>query len=80
MNYWCYTIQKNQFLKEQILLFSLQEILLTPIERIEEYVYLLTALLTHTAMDHSDRPDLLQAINSFKEVNSLIQKVRRIYI
>ncbi|CAI9734018.1 epithelial cell-transforming sequence 2 oncogene-like isoform X2 [Octopus vulgaris] len=61
--------------KPEAKMLTIQEILLTPMERIEEYVYLLTALLTHTAMDHSDRPDLFKAIGSFKEVNSFIQQI-----
>lgn len=55
-------------------LMSLQNILLTPGKRIEEYVCLLEALLHHTPVEHQDHKNLKKAIEQIKQVKLLFNE------
>ncbi|XP_043920645.1 epithelial cell-transforming sequence 2 oncogene-like isoform X2 [Protopterus annectens] len=57
-------------------MMSLQEILLCPSKRFEEYVTLLYALRLHTPPDHSDRPDLSAAIEQLKQYRDYIRQLK----
>nr|XP_033792620.1 epithelial cell-transforming sequence 2 oncogene-like isoform X2 [Geotrypetes seraphini] len=60
-------------------MMTLQELLLFPSTRFEEYVYLLYALRLHTPPEHADREDLTAAVKQMKQyrdyTNQLKQKV-----
>ncbi|ESO84166.1 hypothetical protein LOTGIDRAFT_155489, partial [Lottia gigantea] len=59
-------------------MMSLQELLLLPGRRIEEYVKLLSWFQVHTPLDHADREDIDNILSTFKHLNEdIIQcKVR----
>lgn len=59
-----------------VLLRSLQELLLCPSWRVQEYVTLLQALSVHTNPDHPDRPHLTSALTTLMTYRDFIQKVR----
>lgn len=54
---------------------SLQELLLYPPRRLEEYTNLLYALRLHTPADHVDRGDLTTAIDQIKKYKDYIDQV-----
>ncbi|KAM4711175.1 epithelial cell-transforming sequence 2 oncogene-like [Anableps anableps] len=58
-------------------MLSLQELLLCPVWRIQEYVTLLQALTRHTRPGHPDHPDLCSALNTMLQFRELIQKLKR---
>ncbi|XP_008429040.1 epithelial cell-transforming sequence 2 oncogene-like isoform X4 [Poecilia reticulata] len=58
-------------------MLSLQELLLCPVWRIQEYVTLLQALTSHTRPDHPDHPDLRSALNTMLQFRDFIQELER---
>ncbi|XP_043860733.1 epithelial cell-transforming sequence 2 oncogene-like [Dromiciops gliroides] len=62
-------------------MMSLQELLLYPARRFEEYINLLYGLRLHTPSEHVDRGDLTAAINQMKRyigyINQLKQNINR---
>uniref|UniRef100_A0A3P8T6Z8 Coiled-coil domain containing 28A n=1 Tax=Amphiprion percula TaxID=161767 RepID=A0A3P8T6Z8_AMPPE len=56
-------------------MFSLQELLLCPVWRIQEYATLLQALSVHTNPDHPDQPRLCSALSTLLRFKEFIQKV-----
>uniref|UniRef100_A0A8C8REB5 Epithelial cell transforming 2 like n=1 Tax=Pelusios castaneus TaxID=367368 RepID=A0A8C8REB5_9SAUR len=56
-------------------MMSLQELLLGPSKRFEEYVNLLYALRLHTPPEHADREDLTTAIKVMKQYKEYIDQV-----
>ncbi|XP_018422832.1 PREDICTED: epithelial cell-transforming sequence 2 oncogene-like [Nanorana parkeri] len=57
-------------------MMSLQELLLFPAARFEEYVNLLYALRLHTPPEHPDRNDLSTAITEMKQYKDFILRVK----
>lgn len=62
-----------------VCLWSLQELLLCPLWRIEEYVTLLQALSINTHPDHPDHTHLSTALSTLLQFKQFIKKVK-IYI
>lgn len=60
-------------------LCSLQELLLSPSARIEEYVRLLQALSLHTPPEHKDHGHLKSALNTLFSYRSFLQKVHPLH-
>ncbi|XP_043965999.1 epithelial cell-transforming sequence 2 oncogene-like isoform X1 [Gambusia affinis] len=58
-------------------MLSLQELLLCPVWRIQEYVTLLQALTSHTRPGHPDHPDLRSALNAMLQFRDFIQELER---
>ncbi|XP_032412342.1 epithelial cell-transforming sequence 2 oncogene-like isoform X2 [Xiphophorus hellerii] len=58
-------------------MLSLQELLLCPVWRIQEYVTLLQALTSHTRPGHPDHPDLRSALNAVLQFRNFIQELER---
>ncbi|XP_051775240.1 epithelial cell-transforming sequence 2 oncogene-like [Erpetoichthys calabaricus] len=58
-------------------MMRLQELLLYPSRRFEEYVSLLNALRLHTTADHPDRADLSAAIQKMKQYRDFVQQLRQ---
>ncbi|KAM9334147.1 epithelial cell-transforming sequence 2 oncogene-like [Symphorus nematophorus] len=58
-------------------MLSLQELLLCPVWRIQEYVTLLQALCLHTHPGHPDHTHLSSALNTLLRFRELIQKLKR---
>ncbi|KAM6957974.1 epithelial cell-transforming sequence 2 oncogene-like [Tautogolabrus adspersus] len=58
-------------------MLSLQELLLCPVWRIQEYVTLLQALSVHTPPGHPDHTHLSSALNSMLRFREFIQKLKR---
>ncbi|XP_026157947.1 epithelial cell-transforming sequence 2 oncogene-like [Mastacembelus armatus] len=58
-------------------MLSLQELLLCPVWRIQEYVILLQALSSHTHPGHPDHTHLSSAINTLLQFREFIQKLKR---
>uniref|UniRef100_A0A8C3S8N2 Epithelial cell transforming 2 like n=1 Tax=Chelydra serpentina TaxID=8475 RepID=A0A8C3S8N2_CHESE len=56
-------------------MMSLQELLLCPSKRFEEYLSLLYALRLHTPSEHADREDLTAAIKMIKQYKEYIDQV-----
>uniref|UniRef100_A0A452ISG5 Uncharacterized protein n=1 Tax=Gopherus agassizii TaxID=38772 RepID=A0A452ISG5_9SAUR len=56
-------------------MMSLQELLLCPSKRFEEYLNLLYALRLHTPSEHTDREDLTAAIKMMKQYKEYIDQV-----
>lgn len=59
-----------------VCLWSLQELLLCPVWRIQEYVTLLQALSVHTHPGHPDHTHLSSALNILLRFREFIQKVQ----
>lgn len=59
-----------------VCLWSLQELLLCPVWRIQEYVTLLQALSLHTQPGHPDHTHLSSALNTLLQFREFIQKVQ----
>ncbi|XP_060609445.2 epithelial cell-transforming sequence 2 oncogene-like [Anolis sagrei] len=55
---------------------SLQELLLCPSKRIEEYITLLHALRVHTPAGHTDREDLTAAISQMKRYKDYVDQLK----
>ncbi|XP_061479968.1 epithelial cell-transforming sequence 2 oncogene-like isoform X2 [Rhineura floridana] len=55
---------------------SLQELLLCPSKRIEEYIMLLYALKLHTAPEHTDREELTTAIKQMKQYKDYLDQLK----
>ncbi|XP_059183914.1 LOW QUALITY PROTEIN: epithelial cell-transforming sequence 2 oncogene-like [Centropristis striata] len=58
-------------------MLSLQELLLSPVWRIQEYVTLLQALSLHTHPGHRDNQHLSAALNTLLTLRGFIQKLKR---
>lgn len=58
-----------------VCLWSLQELLLCPVWRIQEYVTLLQALTLHTPPAHPDHTHLSSALNTLQRYSGFIHKV-----
>ncbi|XP_029301174.1 epithelial cell-transforming sequence 2 oncogene-like [Cottoperca gobio] len=58
-------------------MLSLQELLLCPVWRIQEYVTLLQALSLHTHTSHPDHTHLSSALNTLLAFRDFIQKLKR---
>ncbi|XP_033107006.1 epithelial cell-transforming sequence 2 oncogene-like [Anneissia japonica] len=58
-------------------MLSLQDLLLVPTRRIQEYVRLLSALELHTSPDHADRSDIAQAIETFQKLQKFVDECKR---
>uniref|UniRef100_A0A8C4EL76 DH domain-containing protein n=1 Tax=Dicentrarchus labrax TaxID=13489 RepID=A0A8C4EL76_DICLA len=58
-------------------MLSLQELLLCPVWRIQEYVTLLQALSLHTHPGHPDHTHLSSALNTLLRFREFIQKLKR---
>nr|XP_015802154.2 epithelial cell-transforming sequence 2 oncogene-like [Nothobranchius furzeri] len=58
-------------------MLSLQELLLCPAWRIQEYVTLLQALCVNTQPHHPDHAHLSSALNTMQELRLFIQKLKR---
>nr|XP_029134788.1 epithelial cell-transforming sequence 2 oncogene-like [Labrus bergylta] len=58
-------------------MLSLQELLMCPVWRIQEYVTLLQALSVHTPPGHPDHKHLSSALNSMLRFREFIQKLKR---
>ncbi|XP_028427223.1 epithelial cell-transforming sequence 2 oncogene-like [Perca flavescens] len=58
-------------------MLSLQELLLCPVWRIQEYVTLLQALSFHTHTGHPDHTHLSSALNTLLRFREFIQKLKR---
>ncbi|XP_035533563.1 epithelial cell-transforming sequence 2 oncogene-like [Morone saxatilis] len=58
-------------------MLSLQELLLCPVWRIQEYVTLLQALSLHTHPGHPDHTHLSSALNTLLQFREFIQKLKR---
>ncbi|XP_042368845.1 epithelial cell-transforming sequence 2 oncogene-like [Plectropomus leopardus] len=58
-------------------MLSLQELLLCPVWRIQEYVTLLQALCLHTHATHPDHTHLSSALNTMLTFREFIQKLKR---
>ncbi|XP_070711954.1 epithelial cell-transforming sequence 2 oncogene-like [Pempheris klunzingeri] len=58
-------------------MLSLQELLLCPLWRIQEYVTLLQALSFHTRPDHPDHTHLCSALNTLLQFREFMQKLKR---
>ncbi|KAG8444414.1 hypothetical protein GDO86_009556 [Hymenochirus boettgeri] len=57
-------------------MMSIQEMMLLPSSRFEEYVNLLYAIRLHTSPDHSDRKDLSTAIGQMKHYKDYISQLK----
>lgn len=55
--------------------YSLQELLLWPSKRFEEYVDLLYALRLHTPPEHADHEELTAAVKMMKQYKEYIDQV-----
>lgn len=55
-------------------MLSLQELLLAPLWRVEEYVPLLQALSLHTGADHPDRTHLAAALLTLTQHREFIHE------
>ncbi|XP_037552261.1 epithelial cell-transforming sequence 2 oncogene-like [Nematolebias whitei] len=58
-------------------MLSLQELLLCPVWRIQEYVTLLQALSSNTQLDHPDHTHLCTALSTMLRLRHFIQTIRR---
>lgn len=58
-------------------MLSLQELLLCPLWRIQEYFTLLQALSLHTPPGHADHSDLLSALSTLQEYIHFLQKLKQ---
>ncbi|KAK5847915.1 hypothetical protein PBY51_017006 [Eleginops maclovinus] len=58
-------------------MLSLQELLLCPLWRIQEYVTLLQALCLHTHTAHPDHTHLSSALNTLVTLRGFVQKLKR---
>ncbi|XP_074482733.1 epithelial cell-transforming sequence 2 oncogene-like isoform X1 [Sebastes fasciatus] len=58
-------------------MLSLQELLLCPVWRIQEYVTLLQAMCSHTHSSHPDHTHLSSALNTLLGFREFIQKLKR---
>ncbi|XP_052009835.1 epithelial cell-transforming sequence 2 oncogene-like [Xyrauchen texanus] len=58
-------------------MLSLQELLLAPSARVEEYVTLLQAIMLHTPPEHPDYTQLSSALNTLMTYRSFIHKLKR---
>ncbi|XP_031436078.1 epithelial cell-transforming sequence 2 oncogene-like [Clupea harengus] len=58
-------------------MLSLQELLLGPSARVEEYVTLLQALSVHTPPEHQDHGHLTSALNTVISYRSFLRKLKR---
>ncbi|XP_038623828.1 epithelial cell-transforming sequence 2 oncogene-like isoform X1 [Tachyglossus aculeatus] len=58
-------------------MMSLQELLLYPPKRFEEYINLLYALRLHTPSDHADREDLTTAIEQIRKYRGFIDQLKQ---
>ncbi|XP_077579152.1 epithelial cell-transforming sequence 2 oncogene-like [Stigmatopora nigra] len=58
-------------------MLSLQELLLCPVWRIQEYTTLLQALTLHTHASHPDYTHLSSALNTLQQYTQFIQKLKR---
>ncbi|CAJ1087532.1 epithelial cell-transforming sequence 2 oncogene-like [Xyrichtys novacula] len=58
-------------------MLSLQELLLCPVWRLQEYITLLQALTVHTPPGHPDHAHLPKALNSMLTFREFIQKLKR---
>ncbi|XP_029452324.1 epithelial cell-transforming sequence 2 oncogene-like [Rhinatrema bivittatum] len=58
-------------------MMTLQELLLCPSARFEEYVYLLYALRLHTPSEHADREDLSAAVKQMKQYRDYIKQLKQ---
>ncbi|KAM7365669.1 hypothetical protein PAMP_016584 [Pampus punctatissimus] len=58
-------------------MLSLQELLLCPVWRIQEYVTLLQALTLHTHPAHPDHTHLSSALNTLQQYRGFINKLKR---
>ncbi|XP_029927776.1 epithelial cell-transforming sequence 2 oncogene-like isoform X2 [Myripristis murdjan] len=58
-------------------MLSLQELLLCPVWRIQEYVTLLQALALHTHPGHPDHTHLSSALNTLRQYREFIQKLKK---
>ncbi|XP_075999868.1 epithelial cell-transforming sequence 2 oncogene-like isoform X2 [Genypterus blacodes] len=58
-------------------MLSLQELLLCPVWRIEEYATLLRALSMHTHSGHPDRTHLSSALNKMLQYREFVEKLKR---
>ncbi|KAJ7341984.1 hypothetical protein JRQ81_008184 [Phrynocephalus forsythii] len=56
---------------------SLQELLLCPSKRIEEYINLLYALKLHTPAEHTDREDVTAAIKQMRQYRDYINQLKQ---
>lgn len=67
---------KPQCFKVRLCLWSLQELLLCPVWRMQEYVTLLQALSLHTHPGHPDHAHLRSALNTLLQFREFIHKVK----
>ncbi|KAL4623913.1 epithelial cell-transforming sequence 2 oncogene-like [Arapaima gigas] len=58
-------------------MLSLQELLLLPSCRVEEYVTLLQAIVLHTASEHPDHLQLMSALEAFRRYKSFLHKLKQ---
>ncbi|KAG7465629.1 hypothetical protein MATL_G00155550 [Megalops atlanticus] len=58
-------------------MLSLQELLLLPASRVEQYATLLEALLLHTPPQHPDHSQLRSALHSLQRYNSFLRKLKQ---
>ncbi|KAM9829020.1 epithelial cell-transforming sequence 2 oncogene-like [Syngnathus typhle] len=58
-------------------MLSLQELLLCPVWRIQEYTTLLQALTLHTHASHPDHTQVSSALDTLQRYTQLIQKIKR---
>uniref|UniRef100_F6PV75 Epithelial cell transforming 2 like n=1 Tax=Ornithorhynchus anatinus TaxID=9258 RepID=F6PV75_ORNAN len=58
-------------------MMSLQELLLYPTKRFEEYINLLYALRLHTPSEHADREDLTTAIEQIRKYRGFIDQLKQ---
>ncbi|KAM8902595.1 epithelial cell-transforming sequence 2 oncogene-like isoform 2-T2 [Spinachia spinachia] len=58
-------------------MLSLQELLLCPVWRIQEYVTLLQVLSSHTHIDHPDHTHLRSALDTLLAFREFVQKLKR---
>nr|XP_019588337.1 PREDICTED: epithelial cell-transforming sequence 2 oncogene-like isoform X1 [Rhinolophus sinicus]XP_019588338.1 PREDICTED: epithelial cell-transforming sequence 2 oncogene-like isoform X1 [Rhinolophus sinicus]XP_019588339.1 PREDICTED: epithelial cell-transforming sequence 2 oncogene-like isoform X1 [Rhinolophus sinicus]XP_019588340.1 PREDICTED: epithelial cell-transforming sequence 2 oncogene-like isoform X1 [Rhinolophus sinicus] len=59
-------------------MLSLQELLLYPSRRFDEYIHLLYALRLHTPAEHVDREDLTTAVDQIKKYKGYIDQMKQI--
>ncbi|XP_071955011.1 epithelial cell-transforming sequence 2 oncogene-like [Antedon mediterranea] len=57
-------------------MLSLQDLLLVPTRRIQEYIRLLSAFELHTSPDHSDRADIAGAIETFGKLQKFVDECK----
>ncbi|XP_056157478.1 epithelial cell-transforming sequence 2 oncogene-like isoform X2 [Lampris incognitus] len=58
-------------------MLSLQELLLCPVWRVEEYITLLQALTLHTPSSHPDHTHITSALNTLLQYREFIQKLKQ---